>query len=82
MRVLVEAGQASPGGIPGIPTWSEEAALFEQAANAAPSVLFIDEFDALVPDRAAMGGHQTLAENAPRGPKNKKKLSRQFCGGK
>lgn len=36
--------------------------LFEEAARKAPSVLFIDEFEALVPDRAAMVGHQHKAE--------------------
>ena len=32
--------------------------VFSSAAEHAPSVLFIDEFEALVPSRAEMGGHQ------------------------
>ncbi len=32
--------------------------VFDSAAEHAPSVLFIDEFEALVPSRAELGGHQ------------------------
>jgi len=32
--------------------------LFDTAAEHAPSVVFIDEFEALVPSRAGLGGHQ------------------------
>lgn len=32
--------------------------IFNSAESQAPSVTFIDEFDALVPSRSAMGGHQ------------------------
>jgi len=32
--------------------------LFDAAAEQAPSVMFIDEFEALVPPRAELGGHQ------------------------
>jgi AAA+ superfamily predicted ATPase len=32
--------------------------LFEKAAERAPSIVFIDEFDALAPSRAELGGHQ------------------------
>ncbi|HUW13286.1 MAG TPA: ATP-binding protein [Anaerolineae bacterium] len=32
--------------------------LFETAAERAPSVIFIDEFEALVPSRSDLGGHQ------------------------
>lgn len=33
-------------------------AIFEKAEGEAPSVIFIDEFEALVPSRADLGGHQ------------------------
>jgi len=37
--------------------------IFEEAAAKAPSILFIDEFEALVPARAAIGGgHQYKTE--------------------
>ncbi|WP_109486041.1 ATP-binding protein [Occallatibacter savannae] len=36
--------------------------IFERAISKAPSVLLIDEFDALVPSRAALGGHHHKAE--------------------
>ena len=32
--------------------------LFDQAADQAPSIIFIDEFEALVPSRGDLGGHQ------------------------
>ena len=32
--------------------------LFDDAAAQAPSVIFIDEFEALVPSREGLGGHQ------------------------
>jgi transitional endoplasmic reticulum ATPase len=32
--------------------------IFKRAADQAPSVLFVDEFEALVPSRADLGGHQ------------------------
>jgi transitional endoplasmic reticulum ATPase len=36
--------------------------IFDRAISAAPSVLFIDEFEAVVPDRAVLHGHQYKAE--------------------
>src|SRR5436190_4545612 len=32
--------------------------LFDEAAAQAPAIIFIDEFEALVPSRAELGGHQ------------------------
>lgn len=32
--------------------------LFDEAADQAPSIIFIDEFEALVPSRGGLGGHQ------------------------
>ncbi len=38
-------------------TVAKISAVFASAASSAPSVLFVDEFEGLVPDRNALGGH-------------------------